>query len=92
VSRREPALRVPRLGVDPDVFKRQSHAPCGTYGGAQHHKKAGEPLCAECAAANADYAAWRRFKTGHIRKPRACPLCGSVFTQHQCGAPLEGAT
>ena len=38
--------------------------PCGTYGGAQRHKRAGEPLCEPCRLAYRDYMRDYRSKTG----------------------------
>lgn len=33
------------------------------------------------------YAAAYRFRTGAIRSPRRCRVCGSVFPEHRCGGP-----
>lgn len=35
--------------------RRTPIAPCGTYGGYQHHKKAGESACEPCLEANRRY-------------------------------------
>lgn len=59
-------------------------ATCGTYAGANAHKKYSDPTCAACRKAAADYAAWWRFKTGQQRSLRQCMLCGSVFAKHVC--------
>lgn len=40
-------------------------AECGTYAGAQAHRKRGEAACDDCKRAQADYtAAWRRRTKG----------------------------
>lgn len=35
----------------------------------------------------AGYAAAYRFRTGHLRAPKRCRACGSVFPGHRCGGP-----
>lgn len=34
-----------------------------------------------------EYTAVYRFRTGHIRTPKRCLNCGSVFPEHLCGGP-----
>ena len=58
---------------------------CGTYAGVSEHNRKGEPLCPDCRQAATDYAAYRRFRIGQLRTPRACRHCGSVFPNHHCG-------
>ena len=83
---REPRLRVKAAPGD-------GHGPylgrdvCGTNGGAKAHTYYGEPKCDACKKAEADYLAAYRFRTGHVRSPRRCGDCGSVFAEHSCGAP-----
>ena len=60
----------------------------GTQYAWQTHQALGEPLCALCAAARSEYAAWYRFRTAFNGRTdlKRCRGCGSVFKGHTCHA------